>query len=137
MAKVFIKLSVTIEIVDDRERVLATGRFGADKTGYAAMRNHVSAWPERTWAGREVSGRNTWIPTGMTGQRSAVTIPPWKTGRQDAVAADRQAGVVVQVANHGGRVVVGGHAPRTEDVVGVVTLASFSARGPSAVRYKG
>jgi hypothetical protein len=25
-------------VVDDRERVLATGRFGTDKTGYAAMR---------------------------------------------------------------------------------------------------
>ena len=55
MAKVFIgvdphKLSATIEVVDDREAVLATGRFGTDKAGYAAMRKHVVAWPERTWA---------------------------------------------------------------------------------------
>ncbi|HEV7148572.1 MAG TPA: hypothetical protein VGN48_16390 [Pedococcus sp.] len=40
MAKLFIgvdphKLSATIEVVDDREAVLATGRFGTDKTGYA------------------------------------------------------------------------------------------------------
>ena len=39
MAKLFIgvdphKLSATIEVVDDREAVLATGRFGT-KTGYA------------------------------------------------------------------------------------------------------
>jgi hypothetical protein len=60
MAKVFIgvdphKLSATIEVVDDRERALATGRFGTDKAGYAAMRNHVAGWSERTWA---VEGSN-------------------------------------------------------------------------------
>jgi transposase len=60
MAMVFIgvdthKLSATIEVVDSRETVLATGRFGTDKTGYAAMRNKVAAWPERTWA---VEGSN-------------------------------------------------------------------------------
>ena len=43
MARVFIgvdphKLSATIEVVDDRETVLATGRFGTDNAGYAAMR---------------------------------------------------------------------------------------------------
>jgi transposase len=59
MAKVFIgvdphKLSATIE-VDDREKVVATGRFATDKVGYAAMRKHVSAWPERVWA---VEGSN-------------------------------------------------------------------------------
>ena len=60
MAKVFIgvdphKLSATIEVVDERETVLATGRFGTDKPGYAAMRKHVAAWPERVWA---VEGSN-------------------------------------------------------------------------------
>jgi transposase len=60
MAKVFIgvdphKLSATIEVLDDRETVLATGRFATDKAGYAAMRKTVSAWSERTWA---VEGSN-------------------------------------------------------------------------------
>ena len=60
MTKVFIgvdphKLSATIEVVDDRETVLATGRFTTDKAGYAAMRRHVAAWPQRTWA---VEGSN-------------------------------------------------------------------------------
>ena len=60
MAKVFIgvdphKLSATIEVVDDRETVLATGRFATDKAGYAAMRRHVAAFPERVWA---VEGSN-------------------------------------------------------------------------------
>jgi transposase len=49
------KLSATIEVVDEREAVLATGRFGTDKAGYAAMRKHVAMWPVRTWA---VEGSN-------------------------------------------------------------------------------
>jgi transposase len=60
MAKVFIgvdphKLSATIEVVDDHETVLATGRFGTDKAGYAAMRRHVAAYRQRVWA---VEGSN-------------------------------------------------------------------------------
>ncbi len=60
MAKVFIgvdphKLSATIEVVDDHETVLVTGRFATDKACYAAMRRHVGAWPERVWA---VEGSN-------------------------------------------------------------------------------
>jgi len=60
MTKVFIgvdphKLSATIEVVDDRETVLATGRFSTDKAGYAAMRKHVAAYRERVWA---VEGSN-------------------------------------------------------------------------------
>ena len=60
MAKVFIgvdphKLSATIEVVDERETVLATGRFSTDKAGYAAMRKHVASYPERVWA---VEGSN-------------------------------------------------------------------------------
>jgi transposase len=35
--------------------VLATGRFGTDKVGYAAMRKHVAAWTARVWA---VEGSN-------------------------------------------------------------------------------
>ena len=64
MAKVFIgvdphKLSATIEVVDDHETVLAAGRFGSDKAGYAAMREVVTPWPDRVWAveGSNGSGR--------------------------------------------------------------------------------
>jgi hypothetical protein len=49
------KLSATIEVVDHREQVLASGRLATDKAGYAAMRKHVSAWPDRVWA---VEGSN-------------------------------------------------------------------------------
>lgn len=43
-------MSGTIEVVARHEQVLATGRFATDNSGYAAMRKHVVAWPERTWA---------------------------------------------------------------------------------------
>ena len=60
MARVFIgvdphRLSATIEVVDRHESVLATGRFGTDKAGYAAMRRHVAGYRERVWA---VEGSN-------------------------------------------------------------------------------
>ena len=47
MVKVFIgvdphRLSATIEVVDQGEMVLATGRFATDRDGYAAC---VNAWP--------------------------------------------------------------------------------------------
>jgi transposase len=44
------RLSATIEVVDGHETVLVTGRFATDKAGYAAMRKHVAAWPDRVWA---------------------------------------------------------------------------------------
>jgi hypothetical protein len=58
------ELSATIEVVDAHEAVLATGRFDTDKAGDAAMRKHVAAWPERTWA---VEGSNV---AGAGGRRA-------------------------------------------------------------------
>ncbi|KAB7739265.1 IS110 family transposase [Nostocoides sp. F2B08] len=49
------KLSVTIEVDDKNEAVLATGRFGTDNAGYRAMLKRVAPWPDRTWA---VEGSN-------------------------------------------------------------------------------
>jgi transposase len=49
------KLSATIEVVDERERLLGSGRFTTDKAGYAAMRAYVKVWPVRVWA---VEGAN-------------------------------------------------------------------------------
>jgi len=41
------KLSATIEVVNKQEHLLGSGRFTTDKTGYAAMRSYVKAWPNR------------------------------------------------------------------------------------------
>ena len=49
------KLSATIEIVDQHEQQLGSGRFTTDQAGYMAMRTYAKAWPERVWA---VEGAN-------------------------------------------------------------------------------
>src|SRR5680860_193803 len=49
------KLSATIEVVDQQETVLGTGRFTTDQAGYAAMRTHAKTWSDRVWA---VEGAN-------------------------------------------------------------------------------
>jgi transposase len=49
------KLSATIEVVDDHEKQLGSGRFTTDQAGYAAMRIYAKSWPNRVWA---VEGAN-------------------------------------------------------------------------------
>ena len=49
------KLSATIEVVDQREQLLGSGRFTTDQAGYAAMRTYAKTWPDRVWA---VEGSN-------------------------------------------------------------------------------
>ena len=49
------KLSATIEVVDQHEQLLGSGRFTTDRAGYAAMRTYARTWPERVWA---VEGAN-------------------------------------------------------------------------------
>jgi transposase len=49
------KLSATIEVVDQDERELGSGRFSTDRAGYAAMRTYAKKWPDRVWA---VEGSN-------------------------------------------------------------------------------
>ena len=44
------KLSATIEVVDQRENLLGSGRFTTDKAGFAAMRKYVAQWQHREWA---------------------------------------------------------------------------------------
>ena len=61
MARVFSgvdphKLSATIEVVDEKETILATGRFPTDKTRYVPMREHVASYPQRV---RTVEGSNS------------------------------------------------------------------------------
>src|SRR5690606_31899329 len=48
-------LSATIEVVDQRERMLGSGRFTTDRAGYAATRSYARKWPDRVWA---VEGSN-------------------------------------------------------------------------------
>ena len=49
------KASATIEVRDEREVLLATGRFGTDTAGYRVMLRYCRQWPNRVWA---VEGAN-------------------------------------------------------------------------------
>ncbi|WP_211659252.1 IS110 family transposase [Phytoactinopolyspora halophila] len=49
------KLSATIEVIDQHEKVLGSGRFATDKAGYAAMLDYAARWSRTTWA---VEGSN-------------------------------------------------------------------------------
>ena len=49
------KLSATIEVVDQQEKLLGSGRFTTDQAGYTAMRKYVKSWPDRVLA---VEGAN-------------------------------------------------------------------------------
>jgi transposase len=44
------KRSATIEIIDERERVLGGGRFGTDRDGYRDMLATGRRYPDRVWA---------------------------------------------------------------------------------------
>jgi hypothetical protein len=44
------KLSATIEVVDQQENLLGSGRFTTDRAGFAAMRKYVNQWQHREWA---------------------------------------------------------------------------------------
>jgi transposase len=44
------KLSATIEVLDEREKVLGGGRFGTDRDGYRQMLVAGRRWPDRVWA---------------------------------------------------------------------------------------
>ena len=54
------KRSATIEILDERETVLTTGRFGTDREGYRQLLAAGRQWPDRVWAveGCEGVGRH-------------------------------------------------------------------------------
>jgi transposase len=44
------KLSATIEVFDEGEKKLGSGRFATDQAGYRAMRTYAKTWPGRVWA---------------------------------------------------------------------------------------
>ena len=44
------KRSATIEAIDDRENVLAQGRFGTDRHGYRSMVALARQFKDRVWA---------------------------------------------------------------------------------------
>ena len=65
------KRSATIEVINERAVVLATGRYGTDKAGYAQMLAAAGKFADRVWAGRAATAsagtwRTAWSMTGRS-----------------------------------------------------------------------
>jgi hypothetical protein len=56
------KLSATIEVVDEREQLLGSGRFTTDRAGYSAMRGYAKDLAEPGLGRRR--GQRRWPTSG-------------------------------------------------------------------------
>src|SRR2546430_9256256 len=76
------KRSATIEIIDDRETVLAGGRFGTDRDGYRAMLAAGRRHPERIWAVEGCYGIGRHIAQRLVADgETVVDVPPKLSAR--------------------------------------------------------
>src|SRR2546430_6228257 len=70
------KRSATIEIIDDRETVLAGGRFGTDRDGYKTMLALGRRYPERIWAVEGCNGIGRHIAQRLVADGETVVDVP-------------------------------------------------------------
>lgn len=71
------KRSATVEVVDDRGRLLATGRFGTDKAGYAELLAAGRRFPDRVWAIEGCNGIGKHIAHRLVhDDQTVVDVPP-------------------------------------------------------------
>jgi len=81
------KRSATIEVVDDRGRVLATGRCGIDKAGYADMLAAGRRYADRVWAVEGCNGIGKHIAHRLVHDGETVLDVPAKLSAQVRVFA--------------------------------------------------
>ena len=81
------KRSATIEIVDERAAVLAAGRFGTDKAGYAEMLAAGRKFADRTWAVEGCNGIGKHIAHRLVHDGETVVDVPPKLSAQVRVFA--------------------------------------------------
>jgi hypothetical protein len=65
------KRFATIEVINDREKVLGQGRFGTDRAGYQTMLKLGRQCSDRVWAVEDCNGigkhlANAWSPTARS-----------------------------------------------------------------------
>jgi transposase len=72
------KRSATIEAIDQRERVLTTGRFGTDTAGYQAMLAAGRQFPDRVWAVEGCAGIGRHIAQRLVADGETVLDVPAK-----------------------------------------------------------
>lgn len=81
------KRSATIEVIDQRAHVLATGTYGTDKTGYAQMLQAGRAFPDRVWAIEGCNGIGKHIAHRLVHDGETVLDVPAKLSAQVRVFA--------------------------------------------------
>jgi transposase len=81
------KRSATVEVVDDRGRVLAVGRYGTDKNGYAAMLEAGRGYPDRLWAIEGCNGIGKHLAHRLVHDGETVVDVPAKLSAQVRVFA--------------------------------------------------
>jgi transposase len=81
------KRSATIQVVDDRGRVLAVGRYGTDKSGYAAMLEAGRGYPDRLWAIEGCNGIGKHIAHRLVHDGQTAVDVPAKLSAQARVFA--------------------------------------------------
>jgi hypothetical protein len=95
MARVIIgmdphKRSATIEVIDDRENMLAAGRFGTDRDGYQAMLALGRRHGDRMWAVEGCNGIGRHIAQRLVADGEAVVDVPAKLSARARVFATGQ-----------------------------------------------
>jgi transposase len=72
------KRSATIEVIDQRERVLGKGRFGTDRDGYQAMLAAGRKHPDRVWAVEGCNGIGRHVAQRLVADGETVLDVPAK-----------------------------------------------------------
>src|ERR671916_1291239 len=84
------KRSATVEIINDREQVLARGRFGTDTEGYQAMLKLGRGHKDRVWAVEGCNGIGRHIAQRLVADGETVVDVPSKLSARARVFATGQ-----------------------------------------------
>ena len=84
------KRSATIEVINERERVLIAGRFGTDRDGYRAMLAAGRRYPDRVWAVEGCNGVGRHIAQRLVADGEPVVDVPAKLSARARVFSTGQ-----------------------------------------------
>lgn len=84
------KRSATVEVINDREKVLAQGRFATDRDGYRAMLNLGRQHKDRVWAVEGCNGIGRHLAQRLVADGETVLDVPAKLSAQARVFATGQ-----------------------------------------------
>jgi transposase len=84
------KRSATIEIINQRERVVGQGRFGTDRAGYQAMLAAGRKHPDRVWAVEGCNGIGRHVAQRLVADGETVVDVPAKLSARARVFATGQ-----------------------------------------------